>query len=119
MFTNLQPLYIHPQDAEIVFVQQFFSEDEANVFFKHLRKETDWQSYTITLYGKEYMQPRLLAWYGEEGKRYAYSGRVYQPYPWNKHLLAIKTKVEDFTRHTFNSCLLNLYRNGQGQHGLA
>ena len=32
--------------------------------------------------------------------------------PWTKELLELKTIIEDKTNETFNSCLLNLYHNG-------
>jgi alkylated DNA repair dioxygenase AlkB len=32
--------------------------------------------------------------------------------PWTKELLKLKAMVEEKTGETFNSCLLNLYHNG-------
>ncbi len=56
--------------------------------------------------------PRLTAWYGDEGRTYAYSGIVQTPIPWNDTLLTIKNRIEPLSNTIFNSVLLNRYRNG-------
>ena len=63
------------------------------------------------------MQPRLTAWYGDAGIAYRYSGITMQPEPWTRMLNEIKTRLEKFSGFTFNSVLLNLYRDGQDSMG--
>ena len=58
------------------------------------------------------LQPRLTAWYGDEGKTYVYSGIRNHPLPWTPLLLALKAKAEGFAESAFNSVLLNYYRDG-------
>lgn len=82
-----------------------------------LLKETHWAEEDVVVWGKVYKQPRLVAWYGEHA--YSYSGSQLQPHPWTETLLAIKSVVEGRTGKTFNSVLLNYYRNnrdGMGFH---
>ncbi|HNN87507.1 MAG TPA: alpha-ketoglutarate-dependent dioxygenase AlkB, partial [Pseudomonadales bacterium] len=56
---------------------------------------------------------RLTAWYGDEGSRYQYSAVNLHALPWTPTLLNIKQRVEAHSDGiTFNSVLLNLYRNG-------
>ncbi len=57
--------------------------------------------------------PRLTAWYGDEGKSYTYSGIEQHPDPWTPTLKLIKSKVEEILEVTFNTVLLNLYRDGK------
>lgn len=78
---------------------------------------TAWRQEEITVYGKPYLQPRLSAWYGDSG--YSYSGIRLQPTPWNSTLLDIKTRIEALTGNSYNSVLLNYYRDqndGMGMH---
>src|SRR5262245_31209447 len=58
-------------------------------------------------------QPRLTAYYGDEGVTYRYSRAIHQPVPWTAALLAVKGLVEEASGATFNSLLLNRYRDGQ------
>jgi alkylated DNA repair dioxygenase AlkB len=55
---------------------------------------------------------RKVAWYGNGGQNYTYSGTTKVATKWTKELLEIKKMVENYTQVEFNSCLLNLYANG-------
>ena len=72
-----------------------------------------WKQDYINLYGKKIALPRLTSWYGDSGSAYTYSGITSTPNEWNKGLLYIKNKIEEFSGATFNSVLLNWYRNGE------
>ena len=50
---------------------------------------------------------------GDHGSRYGYSGMRLQPAPWDSLVLAIRERVESLASITFNSVLLNFYRNGR------
>ena len=71
-----------------------------------------WKQDTINFYGKEHLLPRITAWYGDQGKTYTYSGIKSEPHNWNERLLYIKKSIEEVTDITFNSVLLNYYRDG-------
>jgi alkylated DNA repair dioxygenase AlkB len=43
---------------------------------------------------------------------YTYSNITKQALPWTKELSGLKQMVEEFAGAKFNSCLLNLYHNG-------
>ena len=73
--------------------------------------ETKWRQESVRIYGKVHSQPRLVAWYGDPGKKYDYSGISLTPLPWTDLLREIKRRVEDCTDETFNSVFLNLYRD--------
>ncbi|OOQ61720.1 alpha-ketoglutarate-dependent dioxygenase AlkB family protein [Mucilaginibacter pedocola] len=90
----------------------FFSAEESGRLISALKQNIQWNQETILMYGKLLNTPRLTAWYGDNSKTYAFSGKSYDPYPWTKELLEIKHRVDAAAGITFNSVLLNLYRNG-------
>jgi alkylated DNA repair dioxygenase AlkB len=62
--------------------------------------------------GKSIYAPRLVAWYGDEGAVYKYSGHRNIPLPWTPLLKEIRDSLLRKTGgYYFNSVLLNLYRN--------
>ncbi len=85
---------------------------------RRLLAETRWRQDTITLYGKTYLQPRLLAWHGDPQAVYRYSSRTYTPQPWTPLLLDLRDRISDLAGSRFNSVLLNYYRNERDSMGL-
>ena len=81
-----------------------------------LMDETDWREETVVVYGKRHLQPRLSAWYGDAA--YTYSGLRLQPAPFTPLLATLHAAVEAATGHSFNSVLLNLYRNERDSMGM-
>jgi alkylated DNA repair dioxygenase AlkB len=78
---------------------------------QRLLDETPWRSETILMWGKEYVSPRLVAWYGDEGTTYFYSGIQHHPLAWTPLLADLKARVESATSERFDSVLVNFYRN--------
>jgi alkylated DNA repair dioxygenase AlkB len=64
-----------------------------------------------------YSQPRLVAWYGDRGSDYTYSGIKLTPRPWTDLLRDIKKRVETVSATAFNSVLLNYYRDNRDSMG--
>ena len=104
-------------DAEIILYEGFFSAAESDHLFAELLATTRWEQSHLKIYAKEIAEPRLTAWYGDEGKSYTYSGITRQPLPWTPALLQIKERVEAVVQTTFNSVLLNRYRDGRDSIG--
>jgi len=104
---------IDAPDAEIELIPGFFSPAEADDFAEDLITGADWEQQTLTLFGRAVTAPRLSAWYGDPGARYAYSGLVLEPKPWLPALRGIRRRLEEATRVPFNSVLMNLYRDGR------
>ena len=76
-----------------------------------------WSHQRIKMYGKQIYSPRFSAWYGDEGKKYAYSGLNLTPNPWNEGLTYFKNQIEPLAQVKFNSVLLNWYRDGDDYMG--
>ena len=85
---------------------------EANEYYDTLFETIQWQHDEAQLFGKLYITKRKVAWYGDKAFEYAYSNRTKLALPWTKELLALKALVEETTKETYNSCLLNLYHDG-------
>jgi alkylated DNA repair dioxygenase AlkB len=101
------------KDGEILFMDNFMSADKAAHYFKIFQNDIAWKQEEIKMYGKIYPVPRKTAWYGYEDFNYKYSGILCNPEPWTKELLEIKKVIEHFIpEESFNSVLLNLYRDG-------
>jgi len=85
------------------------AEEFSSIDFKNIK----WKHDSINLYGKNIPLPRYTSWYGDKGKSYTYSGINSNPNAWNKGLLYIKKQIEEVAQVTFNSMLLNWYRDGE------
>jgi alkylated DNA repair dioxygenase AlkB len=79
--------------------------------------EVPWRAEHVTVWGKKYLQPRLIAWYGDAGQSYMYSGIRLEPLPWTDLLRGVKTLVESLADTQFNSVLLNYYRDHRDSMG--
>lgn len=102
-----------PFDGQMNFKANFLSQEESQLYFKELLAITPWQSDVVHLFGKEYTSKRKIALYGDPNTSYTYSQVKKTPLEWTPTLLSIKSKIEQFCGARFNSCLLNLYHNGQ------
>ncbi len=83
--------------------------------FKALEKEVFWEQREITLFGKTYMQPRLIPWQGE--KAYSYSKQTLPSRPFTKVVSTLIDELNSIHKSEFNGALLNLYRNGNDSMG--
>ena len=99
------------KDGELRLYPNLFSPKESEVFFALLKENVKWKQEEIRIHGKIIPIPRLTAWFGDAGKTYMYSGITVEPDPWIQTLLEIKSKIEEVSNVTFNSVLLNYYRN--------
>ncbi len=90
----------------------FFSPEECNFLLNKFISDTPWEQRTLKIYNKEILTPRLTAWFGDPGTDYSFSGTKNNPLPWTEELLRIKERVEPIAGISFNSVLLNYYRDG-------
>jgi len=90
----------------------FFDVGESHRILQVLLDTTPWKQESQQMYGRIVKTPRLTAWYGDESSYYRFSGSKFTPFPWTDELLHIKSKIEPAAGVTFNSVLLNYYRDG-------
>ncbi|RXJ71160.1 alpha-ketoglutarate-dependent dioxygenase AlkB [Veronia nyctiphanis] len=103
------------EDSWLIWQPDFISSYEAERIFTDLVEGLQWYQLPITLFGREMLQPRLQAWYGD--KHYTYSGLTLTPQKMPQTLLDIKSRCEALSGTVFNSVLVNYYRDGQDYMG--
>lgn len=105
------------EDADISFARQVNLPNPHDELLNALIASTPWRSESVTVWGKTHQQPRLVAWYGDAGRVYTYSGITLEPLPWTTTLQSIRHLVESISGETFNSVLLNYYRDHRDSMG--
>lgn len=99
-------------DGAAYYYGKIFTFDEANEFFQSLLQNIPWKNDEVVLFGKHIVTKRKTAWYGDSDYVYTYSNTEKKALPWTKELAKIKQVVENLSNTKFNSCLLNLYNDG-------
>lgn len=79
-------------------------------YFGLLLEDTPWNNDELVIFGKHVVAKRKTAWYGDS--EYTYSNATKKPLLWTDELVEIKKVVESLAGTKFNSCLLNLYEDG-------
>ncbi len=102
---------LNVENADISIARQVDLGKPADDLLWELIEDTPWRHEAVTIYGKKFMQPRLIAWYGDPGEKYAYSGIALEPLRWTPTLSRIQAIVEHLSNQRFNSVLLNYYRD--------
>jgi alkylated DNA repair dioxygenase AlkB len=106
------------EDAEVYYLPELPLGQSADAVMNQIIAEVPWRAENIVVWGKTFPQPRLIAWYGDDGTTYTYSGISHDPLPWTPTLLDIKNRIEKMAATDFNSVLLNYYRNHRDSMGL-
>ena len=101
-----------PQDGNVNYYKNLLSLNEANSYFNSLLHSIEWKNDQAFIYGKLIITKRKVAWYGDTDFEYTYSKITKRALPWTAELVELKKITEELTGEKFNSCLLNLYHNG-------
>ena len=101
-----------PKDGTVNYYGKLLSAQQATYYLERLLHTIEWKHDEAVIYGKRLITKRKVAWYGDAEFEYTYSNTTKKAIPWTKELLELKTIVEEKTGEQFNSCLLNLYHNG-------
>lgn len=103
---------ILPFDGTVEYFGKVFSQAESNHYLTALLKTIEWKNDEAIIFGKRIVTKRKVAWYGDQDFEYTYSNISKKALLWTKELIVLKTVCEKLTGETYNSCLLNLYHNG-------
>lgn len=101
-----------PRDGTVHYFGKILNEEDAIHYLNVLLNKIKWKNDEAIIFGKKIMTKRKVAWYGEKPYQYTYSKTTKLALPWTTELLELKSKVEQESGETFNSCLLNLYHDG-------
>ncbi len=111
LFTNEQRNLL-PKDGTVYYYGTIFSNEAIQHYSETLMNNIEWKNDEAIIFGKHLFTKRKVAWYGDRVFEYTYSKITKRALPWTPELLALKRIVEEKTGESFNSCLLNLYHNG-------
>ncbi|MEZ4852940.1 alpha-ketoglutarate-dependent dioxygenase AlkB [Flavobacterium sp.] len=101
-----------PYEGVVNYYGVIVPKGEANHYYQKLLNSIQWKNDEAIIFGKKIQTKRKVAWYGNNPYSYTYSNVTKYALPWTKELLELKTLAEQKTNETYNSCLLNLYHNG-------
>jgi alkylated DNA repair dioxygenase AlkB len=104
-------------DADVRYLRRLELAQPDTEILQRMIAEVPWRSEEVVMWGRRVPQPRLVAWYGNAGRSYAYSGLCLQPLAWTPLLRDIKSRVEAVAGVHFNSVLLNYYRDNRDSIG--
>jgi len=111
-----QPIDKHknwlPYQGTVNYYGRLLTRERADFYLNRLLETIEWRNDEAVIFGKKIITKRKVAWYGAEPYAYTYSNTTKYALPWTTELLALKKHIENETGETFNSCLLNLYHNG-------
>ncbi|MGB8036211.1 MAG: alpha-ketoglutarate-dependent dioxygenase AlkB, partial [Nitrososphaeraceae archaeon] len=97
------------KDGTVNYYGKILSSEEANQYFDLLMQNVQWEKDEVIIFGKRITTKRKVAWYGDSEYLYTYSNTTKRALAWIKELKQI---LEELAGMKFNSCLLNLYQNG-------
>lgn len=95
-------------DTELILYDTFFTKEASDHYYNVLLNTTPWQEYSMEIYDKTLLVPRMISWYEDKTN----PGADLKRPVWTPELIAIRQRVEAEAQINFNSVLLNLYRNG-------
>jgi alkylated DNA repair dioxygenase AlkB len=101
-----------PKDGMVNYYGKVLASKEADHYFNSLMQNILWENDEVIIFGKHIITKRKVAWYGDSDCSYTYSNTTKQALAWTKELSYLKQIVEELAETKFNSCLLNLYHNG-------
>ena len=100
------------KDGAVYYYGKILSSEEANQYFGLLMQNIQWENDDLVFFGKHVTTKRKVAWYGDSEYVYTYSNSTKRALAWTKELCELRQIVEKYAETKFNSCLLNLYHNG-------
>ena len=104
---------ILPEDGEAYYYGKMLNQEKTQHYFDQFLNNIKWENDQAIMFGKLIITKRKVAWYGDRPFDYTYSKTTKSALPWTEKLLELKEIIEQKSGETFNSCLLNLYHNGE------
>lgn len=105
--------------GKVAYAPRFLPELDSTWLLQWIRQTSSWSQERLSIKGGVSVPfPRLVAWHGDEGIGYRYSGIEHPAKPWTEPLAIIHERVcETFGGPVPNGVLLNYYRDGNDSIG--
>ncbi|MXV38596.1 alpha-ketoglutarate-dependent dioxygenase AlkB [Flavobacteriaceae bacterium Ap0902] len=107
-----EPINLLPKDGTANYYGLIYNAIQTDFYLKTFLETIAWKNDEMNILGTKIVTKRKVAWYGDVSMDYTYSNTTITALSWTDELLAIKKKVQNLTRKSYNACLLNLYHNG-------
>ena len=107
---------VKTRDADVAYLGSFLPDEEADRALAEAAREPYVQE-KINIHGRTHDIPRLTMWYGEDGSTYTYSGIAMEPKPFPPFVREINERITRESDLSFNSVLINFYRDGNDKVG--
>lgn len=101
-----------PKDGTVLYYGKIMDYSNAAFYFNRLLETIEWKNDQAIIFGQLITTKRKVAWYGDTNFKYSYSNITKEALLWTPELEVLKRIVEEKTAETYNSCLLNLYHDG-------
>jgi alkylated DNA repair dioxygenase AlkB len=111
LFANEPPRNLLPFDGKVLLLRDIMEPNDADRTFARLKSGVVWQQEIAKIHGKEIPVPRLTAWFGEVA--YRYSGVYHPAAPFPSVVAPLRSLAEQLADASFNTVLLNQYRDGR------
>jgi alkylated DNA repair dioxygenase AlkB len=113
LFNNDPVANILPYDGIADYYGKIMPREKADFYFKNFLENLAWKNDEAMIAGKHFITARKVAWYADKEFPYTYSGTTKFASVWTPELLQLKKFTEEISGYTYNSCLANLYHNGE------
>ena len=99
----------------VFYQRDFLPSKDADHWLNWLQQENNvaWARESFSIFGRRVTAPRRLAWFGDAGLNYRYTGTDHMAEGWPTALSALRDRVQGVAAQEFNFLLLNRYANGQ------
>jgi len=101
-----------PKDGTVLYYGKIMDYNKAEFYYNRLMETIEWKNDQAIIFGQLITTKRKVAWYGDTHFKYSYSKITKEALLWTPELQELKLLVEEKTNETYNSCLLNLYHDG-------
>jgi alkylated DNA repair dioxygenase AlkB len=112
LFNSDAIINLLPADGIVLYYGKILPQQQAQYYLDRLLNTIEWRNDEAVIFGKHIITNRKVAWYGDKNYDYTYSNTTKQALLWTDELAELKALAQEHTGATYNSCLLNLYHNG-------
>ncbi|MCZ6619698.1 MAG: alpha-ketoglutarate-dependent dioxygenase AlkB, partial [Gammaproteobacteria bacterium] len=99
------------------YIPEYLNQADADELLAWVEAKVEWRQEKYRMFGRLVSAPRLVAWYGDPGLRYNYSGVEHTTTGWPRVLGEVCAGVKNTFSLGSNFVLLNRYRDGTDSMG--
>ncbi|MCH2022441.1 MAG: alpha-ketoglutarate-dependent dioxygenase AlkB [Saprospiraceae bacterium] len=115
--TTYKANHIISSMGDVTYYNNFLLHTKSTELYTRILEKINWAQYPIKIFGKTYLQPRLIEFQGDKNIKYSYSDTTLEANEWSEEVSFIKTQLQKLFALNFNCVLINQYRNGQDSMG--